>query len=234
MKIMEAKMITIENLCFSYTQNTPYLLKNLCLTIHKGDYISILGDNGSGKSTLVKLLLKLLTPTEGKIVDTFTNLAYLPQRFENLNTQFPITVYEVLDCYRKTLKLKDRDCIFKYLDLVKMRDFSNSLIGKLSGGQCQKIFIARALMGAPDLLILDEPSTGVDLKSQNEIYSLIKDINMREKVTVISVEHNLKAAIDNSTLIYHLSQGSGHLCNPDAYINEYVSASTRSDRNASL
>ena len=227
-------MITIENLCFSYAPNKPYLLKDLNLTIHEGDYISILGDNGSGKSTFVKLLLNLLTPTKGKIVDKFTKSAYVPQRFENLNIQFPITVYEILNIYRKTLKIKDNDCILKYLDLVKMSDFSDALIGTLSGGQCQKVFIARALMGNPDLLILDEPSNGVDRKSQNEIYSLIKNINITQKVTVISVEHNLKAAIDNSTFVYHLCQGSGHLCNPDEYINEFLVSNTGSDSYASL
>jgi len=227
-------MITIQNLCFSYNPSESYLLKDLNLTINRGDYISILGDNGSGKSTLIKLLLKLLPPTTGKISNDFTKTAYVPQRFENLNVQFPITVYEVLNCYRRTLKIKDKDCIYKYLDIVKMRDFSDALIGTLSGGQCQKIFIARALMGDPDLLILDEPSNGVDLKSQNEIYSLIKDINRTQKVTVISVEHNLKAAIDNSTFIYHLCEGSGHLCNPEEYINEYVTTNTGSYRYASL
>jgi zinc transport system ATP-binding protein len=227
-------MITIQNLCFSYTPNTAYLLKDLNLVINKGDYISILGDNGSGKSTFVKLLLKLLTPTKGKIVDDFTKSAYVPQRFENLNIQFPITVYEILNIYRRALKIKDKSCIFNYLDLVKMRDFSDALIGTLSGGQCQKIFIARALMGNPDLLILDEPSNGIDLKSQNEIYSLIKNINRTQKVTVISVEHNLKAAIDNSTFVYHLCQGSGHLCSPNEYINEYLVTNTGSDHYASL
>lgn len=227
-------MITIQNLYFSYAPNKPYLLKDLNLTINKGDYISILGDNGSGKSTLIKLLLKLLISTKGKIINDFTKTAYVPQRFDNLNIQFPITVYEILKCYQKTLKIKDKNCICNYLDLVKMRDFSNALIGTLSGGQCQKIFIARALMGNPDLLILDEPSNGVDLKSQNEIYSLIKNVNTINKVTVISVEHNLKAAIDNSSFIYHLCQGSGHLCNPNEYIKEYLATNTGSDRYASL
>lgn len=227
-------MITIQNLWFSYTPNKPPILKNLNLTMNKGDYIAILGENGSGKSTFVKLLLNLLTPTQGKIINNFIQSAYVPQRFENLNIQFPITVYEILDCYRKALKIKEKDCIFEYLDLVNMSDFCKHLIGTLSGGECQKIFIARALLGNPDLLILDEPSSGVDMKSQDEIYHLIKNINRTKQVTVVSVEHNLKAAIDNSTLIYHLSQGSGHLCSPNEYISEYLAATTGSDRYATL
>jgi zinc transport system ATP-binding protein len=74
----------------------------------------------------------------------------------------------------------------------------------------------------PDLLILDEPSEGVDIKSQAEIYALIKNINRKYGITVISVEHNLNAAISNSTLIYHIKDGCGHLCTPDDYMNEYM------------
>ena len=227
-------MITIHDLCFSYIRNHPFLLRDLNLIIHKGDYISILGDNGSGKSTFIKLILGLLTPTKGIILNEFSRSAYVPQRFENLNVQFPITVYEILNCYRKPLNMKDPDCIPYYLDLVKMTNFRDSLIGTLSGGQCQKILIARSLMGNPDLLILDEPSNGVDLKSQHEIYSLIKFLNEMQKITVISVEHNLKAAIDHSTFIYHLSQGSGHLCSPKEYIKEYVTTNTGSEHYATL
>ena len=227
-------MIEIKNLFFSYTNKQPFLLYDINLNINKGDYISVLGDNGSGKSTFIKLLLKLLTPTSGTIVANSVKIGYVPQRFENLNTQFPITVLEILDCYRKTLKIKDKSCIDKYLDFVKMGSFKNALIGSLSGGQCQKIFIARALIGEPDLLILDEPSSGVDNQSQSEIYSLIKRVNRMDKITVISVEHNLKAAIENSTLIYHISEGHGHLCEPDHYINEFISANEGDDKNVAI
>ena len=217
-------MIEVKNLCFSYTNKPPFILYNVNLNINKGDYISILGDNGSGKSTFIKLILKLLAPTSGEIIYNSAKIGYVPQRFENLNTQFPITVFEIMECYRKTLKLKDKDCIAKYLEFVKMSSFKNALIGTLSGGQCQKIFIARALMGDPDLLILDEPSSGVDYQSQNEIYALIKNVNRNKNITVISVEHNLKAAIENSTLIYHLCEGHGHLCKPEDYIKEFIAA----------
>lgn len=221
---MGLNMIEIKNLSFSYTNKPPYILYDLNLNINKGDYISVLGDNGSGKSTFIKLLLKLLMPTSGNIIHDPIKIGYVPQRFENLNTQFPITVYEILDCYRKTLKIKNKDCILKYLEFVKMSGFKDALIGTLSGGQCQKIFIARALMGNPDLLILDEPSSGVDNQSQNEIYGMIKNVNRNNNITVISVEHNLKAAIENSTLIYHLCEGHGHLCKPENYIKEFIAS----------
>jgi zinc transport system ATP-binding protein len=99
----------------------------------------------------------------------------------------------------------------------------------LSGGQAQKILIARALIGEPDLLILDEPSTGVDVGSQKEIYGFLKEINQQNEITIVSVEHNLDAAVSNSTLIYHLISGQGHLCSPQKYADEYLKKNNKDD-----
>jgi zinc transport system ATP-binding protein len=221
-------MIELQHVYFSYERG-PYLLEDINLTIRNGDYISIVGENGSGKSTLVRLLLGLLSPVRGRIIRDFSRIAYVPQRFETLNSQFPITVGEVLNCYRKVLKIKEKNCVGRYLDLVKMGGFRESLMGNLSGGQCQKVLIARALMGQPDLLILDEPSTGIDVKSQSEIYPFIKQLNTERGITVVTVEHNLKAAVRNSTRMYHVFQRRGHLCSPEEYIREYVSVNTGSE-----
>lgn len=227
-------MIEIKNLYFSYSGVSPYILRDINLNIKDGEYISILGENGAGKSTLVKLILKLLKPTSGEININSQKIGYVPQRKDLSNSNFPITAYEMLNCYRKILKIKNSNAIDSVLDKVKMKNFKNSLIGNLSGGQCQKIFIARALIGNPDLLILDEPSTGIDINSQNEIYELISGLNKHNNVTVISIEHNLKAAIANSTLIYHVADHTGHLCSPDEYVNEYLTANGRSNIYASL
>ena len=215
-------MIQITNLNFSYTKSAPYTLSNIDLTINDGEYISILGENGCGKSTLIKLILNILSPTEGTILNSNKRIGYVPQKSDDFNSQFPITVYEMLNCYRKILKINDKAVINQSLDMVNMLDFKNSLIGTLSGGQFQKILITRALIGNPSLLILDEPSTGVDINSQNDIYGFIKDLNKNHGITVISIEHNLDAAIRNSTLIYHLRNGNGHLCTPASYANEYL------------
>lgn len=227
-------MIEINKLFFSYTNSAPYILNNISLTINDGDYISILGDNGSGKSTLVKLVLKLLTPTKGNIVTSNKNIGYVPQKSDFFNSQFPITVYEMLNCYRKILKIKDKGLVTKNLEIINMLPFKDSLVGTLSGGQLQKIFIARALLGSPGLLILDEPSTGVDVNSQKDIYNLIKQLNRTNKVTVISIEHNLNAAMMNSSLIYHLSDGVGHLCTPHKYVKEYLKSNKGDDLYVSI
>jgi len=210
-------MINIKNLCFTYTNSKPYILDNVNLKIEKGSYVSILGENGSAKSTLVKLVLNLLKPNSGEIIILTSRIAYVAQKVENFNAQFPITVYEMLNCHRRVLKLKDKNLILKSLRAVGMEAHCHTLIGNLSGGQQQKIFIARSLIGDPELLILDEPSTGIDVQSMEDIYGIIKGLNVNLGITVISVEHNIKAALENSTDIFEMSSGSGILYNIDNY-----------------
>lgn len=220
-------MLKIDDLRFSYTGAPPYVLDGLSLKIEDGEYVSVLGDNGSGKSTLIRLILGLLRPCGGTITNTAKKIGYVAQKKESFNSQFPITVREMLDSVRKVLRIKDKNEVHKCLSLVRMEKFENALVGTLSGGQLQKIFIARALMGNPGLLILDEPSTGIDIKSQIEIYSIIKTLNREEGLSVISVEHNLEAAIKNSTLIYHISKGHAHVCSPENYAEEFLKGESR-------
>lgn len=210
-------MIHIQNLKFSYENSSPYILDNINLFIPKASYLSILGENGSAKSTLVKLILGLLKPIEGTIKIDTAHIGYVPQKLDSFNSQFPITVKEVLKSHMKALKLKDSSIMDESLKKVSMENFKDSLIGNLSGGQIQKIFIARALMGSPELIVLDEPSTGIDIQSQREIYGLIKKLNLENEITVLSVEHNLAAALKNSTHIYEMESGNGKLYAIDEY-----------------
>lgn len=200
-------MIKINNLCFSYEKNSPMLINNLTLTIKQGMYLSILGENGSSKTTLIKLILGLLSPVSGNITIDTKKISYVPQRVEGFNSQFPISVYEVLKTHATILKL-DNSEIDRVLEIVNMTEYRNRLIGNLSGGQRQRIFIARALMGNPDLIILDEPSTGVDYKTQLDIYSLLMKLNRNEHTTIISIEHNLDVALKYSTDILHFNKGT--------------------------
>lgn len=210
-------LIKIENLCFSYNGKLPYILDNINITIPKGAYVSIIGANGSCKTTLVKLILSQLKPQSGSVNLDTTKISYVPQKLESFNSQFAITVKEMLDCHGKAIKLKDKREIDFSLHKVKMSDFKDKLIGSLSGGQQQKIFIARALMGNPELMVLDELSTGVDHLSQKEIYNLIHDLNVKQGITILSVEHNLKMALEYSSHILELFDGKATLYN----INEY-------------
>jgi len=101
-----------------------------------------------------------------------------------------------------------------------MEDHTHTPIGNLSEGQQQKIFIARSLIGNPELLILDEPSTGIDMQSMEDIYGIIKGLNKKLGITVVSVEHNLKAALENSTDIFEMSKCSGILYTIHNYKNK--------------
>jgi zinc transport system ATP-binding protein len=215
-------VIETSSLTFRYAQSAPIVLESISMHIQKGDYISVVGENGSGKSTLIRLFLGLLKPNSGSLVNNARRIGYVPQKKEFLNSQFPLTVYELLNSYRAILGLKDRQCVTESLERVQMVAFRNALIGTLSGGQAQKVFIARALIGSPDLIILDEPSSGVDMKSQKEMYSVIRKLNRENQITIVSVEHNLDAAVMNSTLIFHLAEGHGHMCNPEKYVSEFL------------
>lgn len=215
-------MIRAENLFFSYTGAPPYVLEGIDLNVRGGEYISVVGENGCGKSTLMRLILKFLKPTGGSIRTEAKKIGYVPQKNDFSNTGFPITVYEAMNSYRKLLKIRNKDVIQEALKQVGMTSFAEALMGTLSGGQSQKILIARALLGNPDLLILDEPSTGVDMGSQREIYGFLKKINQENGITILSVEHNLNAALYNSTSIYHLVSGRGHLCTPQQYADEFL------------
>lgn len=215
-------MVQAENLSFSYTGARPFILEGINLHIHSGAYVSVVGENGSGKSTLIRLILKFLKPTQGTVTVRSSLIGYVPQRNDAAHSGFPITVYEMLNSYRKLLKVKSKDGMEETLERFGLAGQSRALMGTLSGGQGQKAMIARALIGNPDLLILDEPSTGVDPDSQKEIYALIKKLNVESGKTIISVEHNLDAAIANSTLIYHLANGNGHFCTPQHYASEYL------------
>lgn len=225
-------MIKAESLNFSYTGLPPYVLDGIDLEICDGEYVSVVGENGSGKSTLMRLILKFIKPTSGSIVSQAKRIGYVPQKNDFSNSNFPITVYEMLNSYRRLLKLRDKGVIAENLEQVGMSGFTGALMSTLSGGQSQKILIARALMGNPDLLILDEPSTGVDINSQKEIYGFLKKINRKYGITIVSVEHNLDAAISSSTLIYHLMGGQGHLCTPRQYAEEFLKSKGKGDDNA--
>ena len=200
-------LIKIDNLSFAYNKNTSPLLKDVNLDIPKGVYLSIVGENGSCKTTLIKLILGLLTPISGSITVNTDNIAYVPQRLDGFNSQFPISIYEILKIHAKSLKLDPKSSSIDVLEKVNMLKFKENLIGNLSGGQQQRVFIARALIGNPDLIILDEPSTGVDVKNQQEIYSLLSKINKEQWTTIISIEHNMDIALKYSTHILTINNG---------------------------
>lgn len=195
-------MLTIENLYFSYTGSAPWLLENVDFHLAGGEYISIVGNNGSGKSTLLKIILGFLKPVSGTVTRRARRIGYVPQRSAS-DASFPITVEEVIHSYGKLLHLKKID-VDQVLSVTGMEGYK------------------KQLMGSPDLLILDEPSTGVDLTSQRDIYKELDTLHKDKGVTILAVEHNLAEAGKVSDRLYHVEHGHGHLCSVRHYIEEYI------------
>ena len=216
-------MISISHLYFSYTGGAPYLLRDLSFNIEEGSYASIIGMNGAGKTTLMRLVLGFLSPSSGWIRVATKEIGYVPQTDQTSMAGFPITVEELLFSFAsaKGMPGSDRDeAVEDVLEAVGMTGMKRSLFPSLSGGERQRVLLARALLGENRLLILDEPSTGMDLRSQRELYALLKGLNRQRGITIVAVEHNLAEAVASSTELIHLRDGRAHICSPAAYQEE--------------
>jgi zinc transport system ATP-binding protein len=184
-------LVDIQDVSFGYS--TEPVLEGINLKINKNDFIGMIGPNGGGKSTLIKLILGLLQPWGGKVaLKPSINIGYLPQ-YHSFDNKFPISVEEVvLSGLMKTGKLTsrvrkpDRIKAANVLSQVGMEPFSKRSIGDLSGGQMQRVFIGRALISDPDLLILDEPATYVDNRFEQELYQLMESINQTTAILLVS------------------------------------------------
>ena len=227
------KILDIKNLSYQYNSNTK-ALEDVDLDVSANDFLAIIGPNGGGKSTLLKLILGLLKPQSGKIEKFINNdeIGYVPQN-TNLNTDFPITALEVVLMGHIGVRRKlfgyskhDIECAKHSLTQVGMKGFENRKIGDLSGGQRQRVFIARALCAKPKIILLDEPTASIDVKGQNEIYELLKELN--KKICIVVVSHDIsvllnyakKVAHVNKNLVYHtlenvhknIDTSEEHLC----------------------
>ncbi len=165
--------------------------------VNKKDFIAIIGPNGGGKSTILKLLLKLIEPTEGSIlIDNDVKISYVPQKLDT-DLSFPISIMDVVLSGRINQKKiffakYNEDDIKKANELLKklnLYDIRHKQIGELSGGQLQKTIIIRALMSDCNVLLLDEPTSSIDSKSKKEIYELLLEIN--KEITIMMVSHDV-------------------------------------------
>lgn len=211
------QVVNIDNV--SYRFNSTLVLENISFTVDKGDFVGIIGPNGAGKTTLFRSMLGLLEDYQGRITffgkdirknrNILQKIGYIPQK-NSTDQGFPATVEEIVSL-GITSRRPSKNKINHAIETVGLFDQKTKRIGELSGGQQQRVLIAKALANEPELLILDEPVTGIDLKTQNKFYVLLKKLNEENKITIIWASHDLdavkklanKIACVNRRLFFH-------------------------------
>lgn len=204
-------MIKLKNVTLGYDNNI--ILKNININIKEGSYVAVLGENGSGKSTLIKGILGLLKPKKGTIEFTINKneIGYLPQTNED-NSFFPASVYEIVLSgflnvlgHRFFYTKKQKEIVIKTLRRLKIENLKNKCFKELSGGQKQRVLLARAIISGKKVLVLDEPVSGLDYKTINDMYSIIDDLN-KEGMTIIMISHDLDKMIEHASDILMLKE----------------------------
>lgn len=207
--LMDKSIIAFDEVSFSY-QNT-LVLKDISFQVQPGEFIGIIGPNGGGKTTLLKLILGFLKPSQGKLhifgkaaqahSSQLNRLSYVPQsvRFDR---DFPISVEEVVLSglisrlpWYGYFRAADRKAAKQALERTGLVHLSACAFGTLSGGQAQRVLIARALVSQPSLLLLDEPTASVDSQAESDIYAILNQL--KGKMTILMVTHDLRAAMDH-------------------------------------
>lgn len=178
------------------------VLKDIQFQVNKGDYLNIIGPNGSGKTTLIKILTNLQKPTQGKITIAPVVFGYLPQHL-NQSAKLPATVYEVLKLSNS--KRPSNDAIDTLLKAMDMFDLKYHPMQRLSGGEQQRVYIIRALLSNPEVLILDEPTSALDPKFRQFFYNYIEKLN-DQGMTIIHVTHDLSDGLRHGSKILELDQ----------------------------
>lgn len=216
--------LTVKNLNLAYEGKG--VVNNLSFQVMKGEYIGVVGENGSGKTTLMKSILGLIKPQSGEI--SFADgakrgvVGYLPQHTTAQN-DFPASVKEVvmsafagktiLPRYSKQMKQTAMDNLRR----LNVADLCDRPFRELSGGQQQKVLLARALCATSDMLLLDEPINGLDVNAADEMYALIKELN-QNGMTVIMITHDIENALNNADKILHLSKDGHFFGTPSQYL----------------
>lgn len=199
-----AAVVEVCNLSVFYGQTQA--VENVSFALRKGDFVGLVGPNGSGKTTIAKALLGIVSPRSGDISlfgvpqEVFSQknrIGYLPQKQTSINPIFPASAKEVvllgLLSLKKTPKRitkKDSQKAIEAMDILGIANLQNKMLSELSGGQQQKVLLARALVSDPDLLILDEPSTALDPNSRENFFALVEDLNKKNGTTILLVTHD--------------------------------------------
>lgn len=222
-------LLKVKNLSLGYEGKT--IVNSLSFTVNQGDFLSIIGENGSGKTTLVKGLLGLIGKHSGSIElsegVSQSHIGYLSQK--NLITKdFPASVYEIvmsgflnskrLGLFYSKQQKKEAEVLMERVGISKVK---NAIFSELSGGQQQRVLLCRALCAAKKLILLDEPTTGLDPKASADFYSLLTELN-KEGVTVIMVSHDVTGAIRMSSHILYLGKDGSFFGTTHQYLHSNV------------
>ncbi|RDW18674.1 zinc ABC transporter ATP-binding protein [Oceanobacillus arenosus] len=217
---MKEPIISMENISYGYDRKT--VLDHISFEIPRGSFMGLIGPNGGGKTTLIKLILGLLKPDKGSIklfgepIDKFKDrnkIGFVSQKANAFNRGFPATVFEVVSTgltakvgYFKFFNHKDKAKILQAIEQVDMLDYAYRNIGDLSGGQQQRIFIARSLVNDPELLILDEPTVGIDAENVKRFYDLLHQLHDKRNITLLLVTHDTGTMTEHATDIVCLNK----------------------------
>jgi len=193
-------ILEVENLTVKFGKKT--VLEDISFSVKKGEIVAIVGPNGSGKTTLLKTILGFVKPIKGKIyllgkspkeAIKSGKIGYLPQK-SSIPKDFPFSVLDIVMLGLVNKKISKEEKIeraLKYLEFVKMEKFKDEPFTNLSGGQQQRVSIARVLVSNPEIIFLDEPSTGVDVVAQENFYEFLNELKEKENLTVLMVSHDI-------------------------------------------
>ncbi len=228
--------IELDNVNFKYGQDS--VLENVSFVVRKGEYLGIIGPNGGGKTTLLRIILGLLHPTDGTVklfgkdLHHFKEkyrIGYVPQRSTQADKGFPATVFEVVRSGRvprlgffQGFKKKDIDAVEDAMEVAGITRYRDTLVDNLSGGERQRVFIARALSGKPDVLVLDEPTVGVDIGAQKKFYEFLASLNRDHNLTIIFVSHDVDVIAKEVGTVLCLNKNL--VCHgfPEDSLNEHI------------
>ncbi|WP_087972660.1 metal ABC transporter ATP-binding protein [Oceanobacillus rekensis] len=228
---MTEPVVSMKNISYSY--ESKKVLDHVNFEVPQGSFMGLVGPNGGGKTTLIKLILGLIKPDEGSIAifnDSINprkdrnKIGFVSQKANSFNKGFPATVFEVVSSgltakigYFKFLNKTYKAKILEAIDQVGMLAFAYENIGNLSGGQQQRIFIARALVSDPELIILDEPTVGIDYENVKRFYELLHRLNKEQNKTLLLVTHDTGTMTEYATDIVCLNKELHFHGNPEEY-----------------
>ncbi|KPD02880.1 zinc ABC transporter ATP-binding protein ZnuC [Moellerella wisconsensis] len=196
-------LLSLKNISVSFGER--HVLQDVTFSLHKGEILTLLGPNGAGKSTIVRIVLGLIPPSSGKIERPRNlSIGYVPQKLY-LDATMPLTVKRFM-LLKPKVKTKD---ILPALMRVKAEHLIEQPMQKLSGGETQRVLLARALLNQPDLLVLDEPTQGVDINGQVALYDLINQLRTELNCGVLMVSHDLHLVMAKTDKVLCIN---GHIC----------------------